>query len=61
MPVYRAETACDARSLQVRLLTETSFRRLRASATGLKELRYIALEANIHKKGEQRSPQKNGL
>ena len=61
MPVYRAETACDASSLQVWLLTETSFQRLRASATGLKGFRYIALEASNNKKGEQRSPQKNGL
>ena len=49
--MYRAKTACDARSLQVWLLTQTSFQCLRASATGLKGFCCIALKAHIFKKG----------
>jgi hypothetical protein len=48
------------RAPQARLPTEMSFQCSRESAPGLTGSRCIPLKADIHKKGEQRSPEKNG-
>ena len=48
------------RALQARLPTETQFRGLPESAPGLTGSHCTALKADIHKKGEQCSPEKNG-
>jgi len=48
------------RALQARLPTETQFRRLPESAPGFMGSHCTALKADIHIKGEQRSPEKNG-